>query len=294
MRRGKITNISLIFIVIVAFFTVMSYLFDQLVINSEDKLRNTKVLYENKKNELVANITFAETLSTISKGIDINIGQYLLKRNFFIKSLILFDRDKRNKNIFSEIEEKGEDIESYIKWQMQKEFVDLTILIQDIERNYNSIYIYKEDIIKDINKDKNLNLELFSLPKPNEDEKNNLQHEIDLYDNLLGLGSLKGTKTVNDYRNKSVHEFSLSNWLDVYKYKMLLLKKLDDDQSILDEFISIIDEKTISLQTKVDETSLLTQDLNIRKNYFILFSIFSQVLSLLFLLLLFRSFLLRK
>ena len=85
MRRGKITNRSLILIVIVAFFTIMSYLFDQLVINSEDKLRNTKVLYENKKNELVANITFAETLSTISKGIDINIGQYL-----FFYSLIRF------------------------------------------------------------------------------------------------------------------------------------------------------------------------------------------------------------
>ena len=51
MRRGKITNRSLILIVIVAFFTIMSYLFDQLVINSEDKLRNTKVLYENKSPE---------------------------------------------------------------------------------------------------------------------------------------------------------------------------------------------------------------------------------------------------
>ena len=49
MRRGKLSNKSLIFIILTATFTLLSYASDQMVIRSEDKLRNAKILLENKK-----------------------------------------------------------------------------------------------------------------------------------------------------------------------------------------------------------------------------------------------------
>ena len=49
MRRGKITKKSIIIIFIVAFFTVFSFLFDQLVIRTEDSMRNLNINFCKQK-----------------------------------------------------------------------------------------------------------------------------------------------------------------------------------------------------------------------------------------------------
>ena len=46
MRR-KINNNTIILILIIAVFTLLSYSFDQLVIRNEDKLRNLQIKLEN-------------------------------------------------------------------------------------------------------------------------------------------------------------------------------------------------------------------------------------------------------
>ena len=50
MRRGKLNKKSIILIFIVAIFTIFSYGFDQLVIRTEDKLRNLKINFQELMN----------------------------------------------------------------------------------------------------------------------------------------------------------------------------------------------------------------------------------------------------
>ena len=74
---------------------------------------------------------------------------------------------------------------------------------------------------------------------------------------------------------------------------MLLLKHIHEDTLIVEEIMEKIDVEIAKIE---DELTLVFEEIktqSIRKNYFILTSILSQILSLLFLLLLFRTFLVK-
>ena len=74
---------------------------------------------------------------------------------------------------------------------------------------------------------------------------------------------------------------------------MLLLKQIHEDTLIIEETMEKIDDEIVEIE---DELTLIFEEIktqSIRKNYFILTSILSQILSLLFLLLLFRTFLVK-
>ena len=62
MRR-KIDNRSVILIILIATFTLLSYVFDQLVIRNEDKLRTKDIKYQNLYTERKS----LESLSTLKK-----------------------------------------------------------------------------------------------------------------------------------------------------------------------------------------------------------------------------------
>ena len=53
MRRGNLNYSSIVFIFLVALFTILSYGFDQMVIRSEDKIRNLKIEYQNINNKFL-------------------------------------------------------------------------------------------------------------------------------------------------------------------------------------------------------------------------------------------------
>ena len=96
-----------------------------------------------------------------------------------------------------------------------------------------------------------------------------------------------------DYRQKALKNFEARDWYDVYRYKMLLFKQIHEDTLIIEEIMEKIDDEIIKIE---DELTLIFEEIksqSIRKNYFILTSILSQILSLLFLLLLFRTFLVK-
>ena len=87
MRRGKLSNKSLILIILTATFTLLSYASDQMVIRSEDKLRNAKILLENKKNRNTQYETISAKFDAITTNVDLKLQSYLPKRNFLIKSI---------------------------------------------------------------------------------------------------------------------------------------------------------------------------------------------------------------
>ena len=51
MRRGKLNTISIKLVVLIACFTFISFVFDQLVIQTENKIRDVDFEYERNFNE---------------------------------------------------------------------------------------------------------------------------------------------------------------------------------------------------------------------------------------------------
>ena len=303
MRRGKLLNKSIILIILTATFTLLSYASDQMVIRSEDKLRNTKILFENTKNIKSQYETLSASFFAISTDIDLQLQSYLSRRNFLIKSIIISNNEidenfKKSTNIFTENLAEDVDATRTFKWQIVREFLDIFYYIDSISIDFADIYIYQEEFIKENNQDKIKKLK--NLFFYNEDLKEvtlDLEQEffykdISIYNDILQLGDLSFDET-ETYNQWVLENFTTKNFYDIYKYKMFFLKRLYDDSNKLDKFTDILDENVISVEEQIENILKKIQKININKNYFILSSILFQVLSLLFLLFLFKSFLIR-
>ena len=69
MRKKLDNRLSIILIILVAFFTVLSYFFDQTVIRKEDTLRNVQIKFENLNAEITDLRSISEQLSSTSESI---------------------------------------------------------------------------------------------------------------------------------------------------------------------------------------------------------------------------------
>ena len=88
MRR-KINNNTIILILIIAVFTLLSYSFDQLVIRNEDKLRNLQIKLENTNVKIDNYNSIITELISLS---DLSLNEYThLKRTnkYWLKSIIV-------------------------------------------------------------------------------------------------------------------------------------------------------------------------------------------------------------
>ena len=303
MRRGKLSNKSLIFIILTATFTLLSYASDQMVIRSEDKLRNAKILLENKKNRNTQYETISAKFDAITTNVDLKLQSYLPKRNFLIKSIILLDDEieisSRNSiNIFSENLGEGVDAKRTFKWQIVRELKDIVLFIDAMAVDFADIYIYQEELIKKNNQNKIKQLKnLFFYNENIEEATLDLEQKLfykdmSIYTDLYNEQTLTAEQT-RTYLEWALENFTTKNFYDIYKYKMFLLERLYKDSNKLDKFIEILDDNFFLIEDEIEDTLKIIQKININKNYFILSSILFQVVSLLFLLLLFKSFLIK-
>ena len=303
MRRGKLSNKSLILIILTATFTLLSYASDQMVIRSEDKLRNAKILLENKKNRNTQYETISAKFDAITTNVDLKLQSYLPKRNFLIKSIILLDDEieisSRNSiNIFSENLGEGVDAKRTFKWQIVRELKDIVLFIDAMAVDFADIYIYQEKLIKKNNQNKIKQLKnLFFYNENIEEATLDLEQKLfykdmSIYTDLYNEQTLT-TEQTQTYLEWALENFTTKNYYDIYKYKMFLLKRLYTDSNKLDKFTEILDDNLFLIEDEIEDTLKIIQKININKNYFILSSILFQVVSLLFLLLLFKSFLIK-
>ena len=97
-----------------------------------------------------------------------------------------------------------------------------------------------------------------------------------------------------DKFNEAYDNFTIQDWADVHKYSYNLINNLEFYYNIIADDIKYLEElfeKEENLRNSLIEKITTT---NSRKNYFILSSIISQILSLLALLILFRVLLLNN
>ena len=292
MRRGTLNKTSLILIFFVAFSTILSFGFDQMVIRTEDKIRNLNIEYQNINNSLSKHETISETLDSISIGGELNFTPILLRRNLLIKSYILNEVNTYNFLNRKSIEVNAQDLGR----MMMKEIIEVTDMTIEIRSQYVQLYIINEEIFKKIGKDKYPSMPYLFQADLNPFKKDRdkfFNKNIIIYTKLLGFDyhwEDKSYSELKEYREKAIKEFSMNEWYDVYKYKMLLFKKIENDMEIMDELSELFELKSDDLLEKLNEKISELQSSNIKKNFYILTSIFFQIVSLLFLLLLFRSF----
>ena len=281
MRRGKLDNTAYILVIISAIFTLMSYICDQLVIRNENNLRVLNYKFDN----LDTNIKSLESISTRINLLEIKmsniIGHELNQRNFLIKNIIVLESKK---DFFKELRKKKlinlKDNAIYnIKVRSKNEMIDL--LSNMIEIKYETENLFNQKIfgeIKFFDKDQYLkDLNADKIIEYNLDKFNYFKNWDDIYEIL----------------DKDSGDLNFTEWQDIRNFRLLLVESfLIQKEKIYNvgEFIDEqIDEKFLDFNILIRKK----KEIKSLKNYLILSGIISQVLTLLFLLLLFKD-LIRK
>ena len=291
MRRGQISNINFFLIIVIAIFTLISYFTDQLVIRNEDKLRALNIKYNNTKTQISRLSSTAEGISSILMRAETILKNQLIKRHIWIKGLILiednFDLIEDNKDVKLS---KKENL-SYkrnLKINIVENFRDTVISTNSIRDEFQALMLWLDASIQDeIDKmEGNLKWEdLFwfsEVYKSNKDDFNTKNEG--LFDEVYSALSQNNASEI------LVNKFEQKDWLDLNRYTILCLEQLYKDYKHADKlyykhFEKLVEEYEIILGKSLIEL----KEVSAKKNNYILLSILTQILALLFLLFLFRN-----
>ena len=282
MRRGKINKLSYFLIILSAIFTVLSYVSDQVVIRFENDLRMKNIVYQ----DLDTKIKSLESTSTKLENLQIQsndvINNELLQRNFWIKNLFIIESKKE---YFKEIREElnvliDEPFVIYnMKLRIQNSFWDLRDNIFDLQNAF--LILFTEQIFEEIN--------FFSTSKflaniTFDKTNNRIADNQDKFYRLNNVDELTKLLNAENFKN-----YELVHWWDLRNFRLLWIesfsKEIDKIDDINEYIIKVIDEYYLDLDIIFFEIKKKSN----YKNYFILIGIISQILTLFFLLLLFRN-----
>jgi len=293
MRRNLNSGKFVYLILLVAFFTLASYFFDQLVIRKEDNLRNLKIKLTNN-NLTIDNISnVIIELTSVQEYTSTSYVRLKKTSNYWFKNLLLINHDSIPADIKQDIMSNFES-ESTAIWMIKTRFLEL---YQDCiwthnssKKNLENIYQWQRSLFPKYfesvdgitySKFPNIDFEvIFDEIKPLLVNKNFLHYSEIVYE--------------EDKFNEAYDNFTIQDWADVHKYSYNLINNLEFYYNIIADDVKYLEElfeKEENLRNSLIEKITTT---NSRKNYFILSSIISQILSLLALLILFRVLLLNN
>ena len=293
MRRNVNSKKFIYLILFVAFFTITSYFFDQMVIRKEDDLRNLKIKLENI-NVRISNINNVNIdLTSTQEFIGSSQIRLMKLRNFWFKNLLLLTHSEIpydvKKDIVSNFNSKAKAI-----WMIKTRFLELykdTIwTLNSIEKNLENIYGWQQDLF--LKYFKTVDGIIYS-DYPEVDFKKVFNEIKPLLANK-DFDSYAKIMYEKDKFDDAYANFNIQDWADLHKYTYNLINKFDFYYNLVEDDVKYLDklyEKETEIRNSLIEKITIT---NSRKNYFILSSIISQIFSLLFLLLLFRLLLLGK
>ena len=282
MRRGKFSKISYILLLTSAIFTILAYVSDQVVINKQNKTRILDLEYNKLVTDLSSLERFYSTISNIGFKKDSLISTELKKRNFFLKNLSLFNLEKEED--ISMLLKGGLAINN-IKIRAINSTRNLMYDIADISLAYTRVL---ENEFFD-------QVEFFSKKKFIDNLKNIINPEK-LYNDNLDIFSNKDYKEFDDklFTNGISKNYEIKDWVSFRNFKLLLLENFYKETEKMYKVEEYIDEKIINNEEDLNNILLKIKKNNTIKNYFILTGIISQILTLFFLLLLFRSLIKQK
>ena len=293
MRRNLNSGKFVYLILLVAFFTLASYFFDQLVIRKEDNLRNLKIKLTNT-NITIDNISnVIIELTSVQEFTSTSYIRLKKTSNYWFKNLLLINHDSIpvdiKRNIVSNFESESDAI-----WMIKTRFLEL---YKDIiwthnssRKNLENIYQWQQSLFPKYFE----SVDGITYSKFPDIDFSVIFDEIKPL--LVNKNFLRYAEIVNkaDKFDEAYDNFTIQDWADFHKYTYNLINNLEyyyniivDDVKYLEELFKKDENIRNSLIEKITTT-------NSRKNYFILSSIISQILSLLALLILFRVLLLNN
>ena len=278
MRRGNLNKTSYILIVISAIFTIISYVADQLVVRYENKLRLNKFNYQNLDTEIKSLSFISNGLTNLNVESTVIVGRELRERNFWIKNLILFESEKKR---FINHKKKidiffNEDFAiNILKWRAVESTIDLIDKFVEIRNSYKNIF--NENVFNNIN--------FFSIDEFNDVLSGNNWFK----NNPEKFYTLKNwddpTSVLN---NTEINDRDLKDWADIRNWRLLATEKLYNETKKIAPVIEYLDKLIEDKEYDLEILFFETKKLNSFKNYFVLTGIISQILTLFFLLILFR------
>ena len=293
MRRSYNNKISILLIITIAIFTILSYFFDQLVIRNEDKLRNAEISFNNSTQKIIKLNSISSQLQAAYDYSDQKLVYFLRYRNYWLKNILLitdYDQypyltDDEMKKLYNFYSNEPNYIPGLIKMRFVDHYKNVVTAINSLEEKLYNIHGWNLDLFPQYSTIYD-GKEHYNFPTISYYDvfKNNVDQFIETdFDSLTDIIIYKKK------RDKLSEEFKLNNWVDVHLYSALLVNEFSNLLKIIDKDYDLIYAKLVDAESKRVDLQLTIKQTSSNKNFFILASIISQILSLLFLLILFRN-----
>ena len=285
MRRKFFNAKSIIYIILIAIFTLTSYISDQGVIRQEDNLRKSDIKIDNLTTQIYDVKAMSNQFLSLQMFLTESLVEFHRNQLIWIKSLILLERNSKNidKNMSNNLIDYNYTIES-VKSRFNNHYYQIFVKSLEIVDKFEDIHTWNQSYFIDYFDKEDFYIE----------EKLKFDFR-DIFENNLDSFNIKD---VNIYypppTTKAFNEFTIINYLDIYTFSHFLLRNMEDYSDI------IIEESNKIKKLSTDYSQLLYDELSVNKsisslkNYLVLVSIISQILSLFFLLLFFRNLLINK
>jgi len=294
MRRNLNSKKLIFIILLTALFTVASYFFDQLVIRTEDNLRNSKINLENSTVKIsnmanVRNEIYSLELLAVSSAI--RLGKL---RNYWFKNILLLKHPELSNYYEEEFKSSFNTrfkVESVIKYRILDFYKDIVWTHNTIRKRMKNIYDWQENLFpKYFEKIDGIIYSNY----PEVDYKK-IFVEIEPLLNFKNFWQNYAEIIYDDDKYYEAFEnFDLLNWSDLHKYSYALINSFEFYENLLNndvKYLETSEEKEIKVRNSLIEEISLT---NTKKNYYILISIICQIFSLFTLLVLFRTLIIKK
>ena len=282
MRR-KIDNQSVFFVILIAFFTLLSYGFDQFVIRSEDKLRTQDIKFQNLSSEKRSLETLSDQILTHTTDIYIQATEKLQNRNTWLKQYMLLTHDELKEINFEKNFSENYDLIEWSKSQLVEQHRDYLKFSGISEINLSKIFRYYERVLPDFQN-------WYSNDYHYAKEYTNWEQ---IFNNNISKFNTKDYKFyASSLEADKFDDFKIQNWIDLNNFGKLIVKNILNLQYKISEDTIKIEKKLYKIEDDLNKILNEIKKASALKNYYILSSIFSQILSLLILLILFRHLLL--
>ena len=259
MRRGQLSHKSVLIVVIAGFFSLLSIFLDQQVIQKEDTTRNVDIEIQNKiekVNELSSN---SLSVLFLEERAQVMTNYYSFFSTIFYKILLNLETDPEFKKYFNEA------ADNYMKNFIATDAADIMYDLGAIRNDSRSMSFYYYEYGDKELEEKIKKLFLFKNPL-----------EESLINKIVNRSSKK-----TDFSSKEIYTLYQSLF-QMNKQFAISIKTLNDVSNYFDKEEEIIEKE-------LDQIIQKGKKVKIFKNYFILSSILSQIISLMALLFLFRN-----
>lgn len=282
MRRDQKKNNKLILIVILAgFSTLLSFFFDQLVVQTEDKIRELEVKINDKRVNILNLQDTINNVNELSYNIVKSINYYKDRVDFFYQYNQLF-----NTQVYGTEDEKTE----FYKNIEREKLLDLKLHYKKNIKNVLKSYDYKLDELKILNQ-RILNNKFVKEVINNNDGFDIMLSNFDIYKAKDKFDKFPFDKYLSDKKLLNMDQEEFQNQDDYILYSQIR-DPMDEVDDIEEEYWDLLQRLKIKYKNYYiffsEELEFFGKQKN-KNNSYILLSIFFQILSLTILLFLFKE-----